>query len=111
MRSPVEAPPPPYLRLEDLELQVRHIGADLIRALRAVPTVDQVVLLDQELVKDVRWHIAEALRLNIDYRRRLVGRLAGSTTPAQGSPPQSLHDPPPHVTPGIPQSTGEPSPP
>jgi len=111
VRTQLEAPPPAYTPLDALELQIRHVGADLMQALKGLPIPDQVPLLDQHLVQDIRWNIAEALRLNIAYRGRLCSRLrpsdlTGSISPlpAPGPSPQSLHDPPPHVAP---ESTGE----
>lgn len=110
MRTGLEPPTLQLPELDELENQMRHVGADLTSALTQLPTVDQVAVLDQMLVRDIRWNIAEALRLGVSYRRRLCDRLAGSTTPAQGSSPQSLHDPPPHVTPGTPEKEEPPTP-
>ena len=109
MRTGHEIARPKLLPLDELELQIRYLGADLTQALARVPVDEEITARDRELVGDIHWSVSEALRLCVDYRRRLVDRLPGSTTPAQGSSPQSLHDPPPHVTPGKPESTGEPS--
>ena len=81
--------------LEELEELLRQTGAALVDALTHVPIPDQVPPLDRTTVQDIRWHVAEALRLNRLYRRRLVDRLAGAT------PEQSHHascNDPPHAT-------------
>lgn len=97
MRTQLEAPPAPYTGLEELEQRFRHLSADLVAALRSVPTVDEVPARDRELVKDIHFTIAEAHRLAVDYRRRIHDRLA-CATPGQSqhtSPPDpSAHAPP-----------------
>lgn len=97
----------PALPLDELEQQVRYVGADMMAALNGLPVDEQVPVLDRRLLAAIHHHLTEALGLNVEYRRQLADRLAGSSTPAQGSPPQSLHDPPHHATPG-PQSTESP---
>lgn len=90
MRSGLELPTRQMPALDEREQCARHVGADLTNLLGQLPTPD--LLLDQELLQDLRWHVAEALRLNTVYRRRLCDRLAGAT-PGQ-SHHESLHDPP-----------------
>lgn len=78
--------------VSELEELLRETGAALMEALHHVPTPDQVPHLDRQTVQDIRWTVAEALRLNRTYRRRLADRLAGATSGQ--SHHTSMHDPP-----------------
>lgn len=77
-----------------IEAQLRLVGQSLLQALHSVPTPDQIDPLDRITVHDIRWHVAEALRVNRVLRRQLEDRLAGSTTPPEGSSHSTFRDPP-----------------
>jgi hypothetical protein len=78
--------------VNELDELLRAVRDALIQALAAVPTPDQVPPMDRNTVQDIRWTVAEALRLNRDYRSRIADRLAGATPGP--SHPTSTHDPP-----------------
>lgn len=94
MRTGVELPPI-GIELDELELRVRHVGANLVDALKELPPPEQIPTIDRERVQDIRRNIVEALRLTVEYRRRLTDRLA-CATPGQ-SHSTSTHDPPAHA--------------
>jgi hypothetical protein len=55
----------------------------------------QVDGYDLDSVRNLRWHVAEAQRLNRHLHRQIEDRLAGPTPEQRSkSQPTSLHDPP-----------------
>ena len=74
--------------------EMRKVALGLTQALVALRVIhDQVDEIDRDTVRELRWTIAEAQRINRQFHRRLADRLAGPT-PGSRSQPTSLHQPP-----------------